>query len=114
MILNSEIVDNVIVMNLPGRFEIVKPSELEKEMISIINKDNDKHLLLNLKNVDFMNSSMIGIILSIKQTLQERKKSVKLCNLNNAARVVLEVLELEKMFEFFESEEEAITSFKGV
>ncbi len=114
MNLNTKILGNIILLNLTGRFDVALSSDIEKQIYNIINKEADKHLLLNLKEVEYMNSSMIGIIMSIKDILQERKKTVKFCNMNNAVRVVFEVLELEEMFEIFDSEEDAIASFSKV
>ncbi len=112
MNLNTRIVDNVILMNLIGRFDVTLSSDIEHKMKNILNLETDKHLLLNLKDVEYLNSSMIGIIMSVKNILQERKKFIKICNMNNAVRIVFEVLELEEMFEIFETEEAAISSFK--
>ena len=111
MNLNTKIVDNVILMNLIGRFDVTLSSDIEHQMNNIINKETDKHLLLNLKDVEYLNSSMIGIIMSVKNKFHERKKHIKICNMNNAVRIVFEVLELEEMFEIFDSEEDALASF---
>jgi len=44
--------------------------------------------------------------------LKESNRKLKLCSMNNAVKKIFEVVELMDMFEIYETEEEAIASFK--
>ncbi len=112
MNLKTKTADNVIVVNLEGRFDVYISSDVEKEINSIIYSEEGKHLLLNMKDVEYMNSSAVRIIMSFHKLLRETNRILKFCNINDSIKIIFDVLELEEMFEIYESEEEAIASFK--
>jgi anti-sigma B factor antagonist len=60
-----------------------------------------------------MSSSGLRIFVSTMRILKEAKRKLKLCNMNNAVKKIFEVVELMDMFDIFESEEEALSSFKN-
>ncbi len=111
MSLNAKIVDNVVVINLTGRLNVFLSAEIDKEINDIISKEADKHLLLNLKDVEYMNSSAVGVVMSIAKTLKETERSLKLCNINYSVGKMFIVLNLMDIFDIYESEEKAIASF---
>ena len=112
MNLNTKTVDNVIVINLAGRLDVHLSADVEKEINNIIHTETGKHLLLNLKDVEYMSSSGLRIFVSTMRILKETKRSLRLCNMNNAVKKIFEVVELMDMFDIYDTEEEAIASFK--
>lgn len=113
MDLNTKKVDNVIVIYLKGRLDVHLSAEIEKEINTIIQKESNAHMLMNLKDVEYMSSSGLRIFVSTMRILKESKRKLKLCNMNNAVKKIFEVVELMDMFDIFESEEEALKSFKN-
>ena len=69
-------------------------AEIEKEINNIIQNQPDKHLLLNLKEVEYMSSSGLRIFVSTMRILKESKRKLKLCNMNSAVKKIFEVVEL--------------------
>ncbi len=113
MDLKTKKVDNVIVIYLAGRLDVHLSAEIEKEINSIIQNEPDSHLLMNLKDVEYMSSSGLRIFVSTMRILKESKRKLKLCNMNNAVKKIFEVVELMDMFDIFETEEEALKTFKN-
>jgi len=113
MDLNIKKVDNVAVIYLVGRLDVHLSADIEKEINNIIQSQPDSHLLLNLKDVEYMSSSGLRIFVSTMRILKESKRKLKLCNMNNAVKKIFEVVELMDMFDIYESEEEALKSFKN-
>ncbi len=103
--------DNIIVVYLAGRLDVHLSAEIEKEINNIIQNEADCHLLLNLKDVEYMSSSGLRIFVSTMRLLKESKRKLKLSNMNNAVKKIFEVVELMDMFDIYASEEEAIQSF---
>lgn len=112
MDLNLKKVGNVTIVYLSGRLDVHLSADIEKELNKIIKNEPDKHLLLNLKDVEYMSSSGLRIFVSTMRILKESKRLLKLCHLNNAVIKIFEVVELMDMFDIFESEEDAMNSFK--
>ncbi len=111
MDLNIKNVDNVAVIYLVGRLDVHLSADIEKEINNIIQSQPDSHLLLNLKDVEYMSSSGLRIFVSTMRILKESKRKLKLCNMNNAVKKIFEVVELMDMFDIYESEDEALKSF---
>ena len=113
MDLKTKKVDNVVVIYLAGRLDVHLSAEIEKEINNVIQNEPDSHLLLNLKDVEYMSSSGLRIFVSTMRILKESKRKLKLCNMNSAVKKIFEVVELMDMFDLYESEEEAVKSFKN-
>ncbi|MCB1139964.1 MAG: STAS domain-containing protein [Leptospiraceae bacterium] len=97
-----------IVVYLSGRMDVHLASEIENELNDIIQKNNQKNIVLNLDDVEYMSSSGLRVFVSLMRTLKESGRNLKLCNLSLAVRKVFEVVELMDMFDIYESEEEAL------
>ncbi len=113
MDLNLKKVDNVAVIYLAGRLDVHLSADIEKEINNIIQNDSECHLLLNLKDVEYMSSSGLRIFVSTMRVLKESKRKLKLSNMNNAVKKIFEVVELMDMFDIYETEEEALQAFKN-
>jgi anti-anti-sigma factor len=112
MDLKTKKVNNIIVIYLAGRLDVHLSADIEKEINKIINDETSSHLLLNLRDVEYMSSSGLRIFVSTMRILKETKRKLKLCNMNNAVKKIFEVVELMDMFDIYDNEEDALQSFK--
>ncbi len=112
MNLKTKKIDHVIEIFLSGRLDVQLSAEIEKEIHNIIKSEPQSHLLLNLKEISYLSSSGIRIFISTMRLLKETKRKLKICSMDNEAKKIFEVVELMDMFEIFNTEEEAIKSFK--
>lgn len=112
MNLNTKKEGNVNVVALEGRLDIHHSSDIENGINDLIKNNPDSHMLLNLKDVEYMSSSGLRIFVSTMRILKESKKHLKLCNMNSAVKKIFEVVELMDMFDIYNTEEEALESFK--
>jgi len=104
---------NVVVAYLFGRLDVHLSADAEKEINKIIKEEPTSHLLLNLKDVEYMSSSGLRIFVSTMRILKDSQRKLKLCNINSAVKKIFEVVELMDMFDIYESEEEALKSFNN-
>lgn len=111
MELNTKQVGHVVVIYLAGRLDVHLSADVEKEINKIIQDKPDCHLLLNLKDVEYMSSSGLRIFVSTMRILKESKRMLKLSNMNNAVKKIFEVVELMDMFDIHETEDAALHSF---
>ena len=113
MELNIRKVDNIAVIYLSGRLDVHLSANIEKEINNLIQTDAKCHLLLNLRDVEYMSSSGLRIFVSTMRILKESERKLKLCNMNNAVKKIFEVVELMDMFDIYENEGAAIKSFSN-
>ncbi len=103
---------NVTIIYLEGRLDIHHSSDIEDGINDLLKNNPEHHMLLNLSDVEYMSSSGLRIFVSTMRILKESKKLLKLCNMNSAVKKIFEVVELMDMFDIYNSEEEALQSFK--
>ena len=105
--------NSVIVLNLSGRIDLSSGAGLKEEIKTLIGqKQNQIHL--NLADVDFINSSGLGVLVSIMKEIRQNKGRLTLSNLASYVNEIFEITQLSHIFEIFTSEEEAMTSYQSV
>ncbi|MFC1671357.1 STAS domain-containing protein [Spirochaetota bacterium] len=113
MNITTKIVGNVSVIYLAGRLDVHLSAEVENEINKIIQSDSNNHLLLNLKDVEYLSSSGLRIFVSTMRILKESQRVLKLSDMNNAVKKIFEVVELMDMFQIYDTEDDAIASFNN-
>lgn len=103
---------DVIVVYLRGRLDVHLSADVENELNSLMVRENDSHILLNLREVEYMSSSGLRIFVSTMRILKDKDRHLKLCSMNNAVKKIFEVVELMDMFEIYDDEGAALESFK--
>ncbi|MDG5800103.1 STAS domain-containing protein [Marinilabiliaceae bacterium ANBcel2] len=71
-----------------------------KERLNKSLKDSDYTLTLNLKNIRFIDSTGIGVLISALKTARENNGSFKLQNVNDDVMSLLKLMKLDKVFDF--------------
>ncbi|MFZ5949923.1 MAG: STAS domain-containing protein [Candidatus Rifleibacteriota bacterium] len=84
-------------------------TEFKSSMAKIL--DSDTHFVFNLENLKFIDSSGLGAILSCLKTVAPKGGEIKLCNLSKSARIIIELVNMHKVFEIYNTVEEGVRSF---
>jgi anti-anti-sigma factor len=107
-----KMIDDVAVFTLSGRMMGDKlTSELYDEAKNVISKGVRK-LIIDLLEVDFINSIGLGSIIACRTSMMKAGGSLKLlCSSHNIEKY-FQITELDKFFEFYKSEEEALESYR--
>ncbi len=104
---------DVTIIDISGEITIGRGDvELRKEINDLIGNDRNK-ILLNLSKVTFIDSSGIGEIVRSLTTVQKNNGELKLLGLESKVRDLFTITRLITVFETFDSETEAINSFKS-
>jgi len=102
--------NNHIIVYLKGRIDVHLASEIESELMKLIEQNPNKDFILNLIDVEYMSSSGLRVFVSIMRYLKERNRNLKLSNLSLAVKRVFEVVELMDMFDIYNDESDALAS----
>ena len=103
----------VVVLSLKGRLDLASGAGLKDEIKALL--DKEKNLLhLNLSEVDFINSSGLGVLVSIMKEARLRKGRLTLSNLAAYVQEIFEITQLSHIFEIFNTEIEALESYQSV
>jgi anti-sigma B factor antagonist len=74
-------------------------------------KDNGKKIILNLADVNYIDSSGIGELVSTYTTVTSSGGQLKLLSLTKKIHELLQITKLLTVFQVFDSEDVAVKSF---
>lgn len=80
-------------------------------LFNLIEKDEKKKIIIDLSRVEFVDSSFLGAIVSGLKKVTGIKGDIKVLGLQPPVRAMFELTRLYKVFEIFETSDDAVLSF---
>lgn len=102
--------DDIILLDLSGSFVIGEDGEFKDHIATKI-KAGRRKLIVNLAKVGHMDSSGLGELIAGYIAMQRVSGHIKLLHVNDRMHDLLITTKLITVFETFDSEPEAISSF---
>ena len=102
---------DVVVLELHGKITIGEGDVMLRKTIKEQVEKGEKNLLLDMKDVKYMDSSGIGELVSSFTSVRNAGGALKLANLQTRVLDLLQLTALITVFEIFDSQEDAINSF---
>ncbi len=103
--------DGVLVVDCSGRIVFGEESSLLRETVKQAVTENNR-IVLNLGEVSYIDSGGLGTLVALRITAQNAGGTIKLTNLTKRVGDVLQVTKLLTVFDVYNSEAEAIESFR--
>ncbi len=85
---------------------------VSKELFDLVENQNHRQLVLNLGSVQLISSQTLGVFLNLHKKLDELDGKMVISGIDPKLYRVFKVTHLTSVFEFFESTDKAIESFK--
>jgi anti-sigma B factor antagonist len=108
---NTRQVDGVTVVDLSGRITLGEGSTILRDTVRELLGRGQKKILLNLGDVNYIDSSGIGELVSGYTTVTNQGGQLKLLNLTKKVRDLLQITKLYTVFDVFDEETAAVRSF---
>ncbi|HUK24681.1 MAG TPA: STAS domain-containing protein [Terriglobales bacterium] len=109
--MNTRNVDGIIVVDCVGRIVFGDESSALRDTVKgLITKD--ARIVLNLGEVNYIDSGGLGTLVALYTTAHNAGASIKLARLTKRVGDLLQVTKLLTVFEVFDSEKEALDSFR--
>lgn len=102
MQINQEKLNDVTVVTLEG--DVLDASvvgDFKSEITPILKAEN--RVIFDMNNIQFVDSSGVGAILSCLRTLNADGGDLKICSLTKPVRALFELVRIHKIFEIFET-----------
>jgi anti-sigma B factor antagonist len=111
--LKTETIQDIIVVRFDNvnRFNALISEPVKEQLKDYFNKPKTK-LILNLENIDFVDSTGFGVFLSIMKTANNNYGFFKICSINPEVMELFKLLQLHNVFEIYNSLEDCIESFQ--
>jgi len=113
MKLNIKKNQDTIVLYLNGRLDVHNIEEIEKEIRALLDEEPSSHFIINLQDIDYVCSSGLGLFVSIKDIIKQREKKFGVCGLKSSVKRIMELVEMNVLFNIFEDEKEAFEYLSG-
>lgn len=84
------------------KLDVLNMKSLKENILEIIAEGNT-HLIINLKEVIFIDSSGLSVLISLFKHLKTLDGSLELCGLNEQPTELLEITQLDKIFTISEA-----------
>lgn len=111
MILKIDEKDQVVLIEIKEeRLDAHNSGELKAEMLKLFDEGKN-NIVIDLKDVRFVDSSGLGSLVSGFKNASARNGSLKLCGLQPQVKSMFELTRLHRVFEIFPGTEEALASF---
>jgi anti-anti-sigma factor len=102
--------NDIEILSLEGKVDFTTAGALDAKLAELVDGGAVK-LLLNFKNVPFIASAGLRVLLKCAQRVQPQGGGVRVCGANEVVREVIEVAGFEEVLKMSETEAEALQSF---
>ena len=79
--------------------EETKIQALQTSVMSVIEEAERINLILDFRNVRFLSSAVLGLLIRISKKIYERHGQLKLCNINPKIYEIFKITRLTKIFD---------------
>mgnify|MGYP002622486873 CR=1 FL=1 len=88
-----------------------KIEEMGAELLKIINHCEEKKVLFNFRDVQFMSSAVLGKLIKINKIAGDREIHLKFCEIAKDLLQVFRITRLNKVFDIQPTEKKALAAF---
>ena len=103
--------EGVIVLDLKGRITIGDEASAFREAIDTIAAQPSPRLLLNMLQVDYVDSTGLGAMVMCSMRFKRANGVAKLVNVNRRNIELMVMTKIDSIFEVFTDETDAVNSF---
>jgi anti-sigma B factor antagonist len=108
MEISVEKMDGVTVVRLEGdRATLQNAWEFRNALSELVDR-GDNRVIVDLSPVNFADSSFLGVLIHFFKVLVRRDGELKVVGLNSNLRILFEMANLTRLFDIFESVEDAL------
>ena len=104
-------VDDILAIGCSGRIVFGEESSLLRDEVKKAIADGNKRIVLNLGEVNYIDSGGLGTLVALYTTAHNSGSTVKLARLTQRVGDLLQVTKLLTIFDVYETEEQAVSSF---
>ena len=104
-------VDGITILDLSGRITLGEGSVTLRDTVRDVLAKGSKHILLNLEDISYIDSSGIGELVSAFTSVKNAGGELKLLNLTKKVKDLLQITKLYTVFDIWDNEASAVSAF---
>ena len=111
MKIDTRSVGDVHILDCSGKITLGEGTMAIRNAVREVLKSGGKKIILNLSEVNYIDSSGIGELVSTYTTVTNQSGQLKLLNLTKKIQELLQITKLLTVFQVYDNEQKAISSF---
>ncbi len=104
---------DILILRLKGELDDVSVGDLRIRITNYIESYKINHLVLNLENLTFLDSSGIGFIIGRYHQLRKRNGDITISNIHSKIERIIYISGLAKICKIRETEESVVRTLSG-
>jgi anti-sigma B factor antagonist len=88
-----------------GNLNAANALEFERDLSTALRDDNNTVLLVDLGQVESLDSAGLMALVSALKLAQALQKTFRICSISPAIRIIFELTQLDRVFEILDTEE---------
>ncbi len=103
--------EGILILDLQGRIVAGEAVGSLRERANLAAASENRNMILNMKGVDYIDSSGLGTLVAAHSTLKNAGGGLALMNLSKRSAELLILTKLSTVFQIFDDEKAAVDSF---
>ncbi len=109
--MTSHEVGGVSVVAMDGRIVLGEESNSVREKLKSMTAAGTKKIVLNMHDIKYIDSAGLGTLIAAHLSAKTQGASLRLCNLGSKFQEVLQLTKLLTVFDVYDTEAAAVSSF---
>ncbi len=101
---------DVTVVEVEGQLIVGNRQELKQRVLDELDR-NERQFLIDFAGTGYIDSSGLGVLVSLSKKIRELGGELRLANLNDDLRTLFELTKLDTLFQIADTRERALESF---
>lgn len=111
--IRSKVIDNAAVIYPKGHLDAHNVEKFEKEILKLIGS-NVFNIVINCKELNYISSAGMGIIMGYLDEIREKGGDIKLCSVSERVYEIFDLVGFTEIYDFLENEQLAIEKYTHV
>jgi anti-sigma B factor antagonist len=104
--------ENIGILNIQGFLDAHTAPDFENELQNLI-KDNFFNIIVSLDGLQYISSAGLGVFMGVIEDIRNNGGDLKICCAATKVFKVFDLLGFPSLYEFYDSEDDAINNFKS-
>ena len=110
--IKTKTVDEAVIVSITGDVDLYSSPQVRKVLLELIQKKSPA-LFVDLKAVNYMDSSGVATLVEALQRVKKYAGKLYIYSLQGAVRDVFELSRLDKVFQIYPDEAQALKAYHG-
>ena len=97
----------VTVVDVDGQLIVGNRQELKQRVLDQL-ANGDRKFVIDFSNTGYIDSSGLGVLVSLSKKIREQSGELRLANLNEDLRILFELTKLDTLFKIADSRQDAM------